>query len=262
MVIAAMMLPASCSSEPSRHGRLVPNLTLNGAEQMALDALLLEQCWTKGQNQPILRFYNWKRPSLSLGRHQRDIPDPWLNLARTGQLDLLRRPSGGGAVLHAGGLTYALVWPEAPRQKREAYLQVNRWITAGFAQLGVSLHPGDSPAEAGAINCFARSTTADLVDGHGTKRIGSAQYWQHGHLLQHGEIPLTPPADLWQVVFGNDPPRWTPASPDASAVQSALISSFSKGLSTHDWTDQPLSPEERSLMQQGGERYRLGVSAL
>ena len=46
----------------------MPSLTLSGAEQMALDALLLEQCWTKGQKQPVLRFYRWKRPSLSLGQ--------------------------------------------------------------------------------------------------------------------------------------------------------------------------------------------------
>ncbi len=240
----------------------MPSLTLSGAEQMALDALLLEQCWTKGQKQPVLRFYRWKRPSLSLGQHQREIPDPWLNLARTGQLELLRRPSGGGAVLHAGGLTYALVWPEAPRQKREAYLQVNRWLMAGFAELGVSLNPGNSAAEPGAINCFARSTAADLVDPQGTKRIGSAQFWQHGHLLQHGEIPLTPPEDLWQAVFGTDPPQWKPASPAVSAIEQALASSFGKGLSNHDWRDQPLSDEERRLMKQSAERYRLDASAL
>ena len=257
-----MTLPASCRSDDFRHGRLLPSLTLSGAEQMALDALLLEQCWTQGQKQPVLRFYLWSRPSLSLGKHQQDIPESWLSLARTGQLDLLRRPSGGGAVLHAGGLTYALVWPGAPRQKREAYLQVNRWLTAGFAELGVSLNPGNSPAEPGAINCFGRSTAADLVDPQGTKRIGSAQFWQHGHLLQHGEIPLTPPADLWQAVFGTEPPQWRPAAPEASAVEQALVSSFAAGLSDHDWTDQPLSDEERRLMQQRAERYRLDASAL
>ena len=257
-----MTLPASCRSDDFRQGRLLPSLTLSGAEQMALDALLLEQCWAQGQKQPVLRFYLWSRPSLSLGKHQRDIPESWLSLARTGQLDLLRRPSGGGAVLHAGGLTYALVWPGAPRQKREAYLQVNRWLTAGFAELGVSLNPGNSPAEPGATNCFGRSTAADLVDPQGTKRIGSAQFWQHGHLLQHGEIPLTPPADLWQAVFGTEPPQWRPAAPEASAVEQALVSSFAAGLSDHDWTDQPLSDKERRLMQQLAERYRLDASAL
>ena len=257
-----MTLHASCRSRPSRQGRLLNKLTLSGAEQMALDALLLEQCWTEGRKQPVLRFYLWERPSLSLGKHQREIPDTWLSLARTGQLDLLSRPSGGGAVLHAGGLTYALVWPEAPRQKREAYLQVNRWLMAGFAELGVSLNPGNSAAEPGAINCFARSTAADLVDPQGTKRIGSAQFWQRGHLLQHGEIPLNPPADLWAAVFGNEPPQWTPETPDVSAVERALIRSFGEGLSNHYWADQPLSSEERTLMQQRAEGYRLGASAL
>ena len=256
-----MTLPASCRSDDFRHGRLLPSLTLSGAEQMALDALLLEQCWIQGQKQPVLRFYLWSRPSLSLGKHQRDIPESWLSLARTGQLDLLRRPSGGGAVLHAGGLTYALVWPGAPRQKREAYLQVNRWLTAGFAELGVSLNPGNSPAEPGAINCFSRSTTADLVDPQGTKRIGSAQFWQHGHLLQHGEIPLAPPRELWQAVFGTTPAGWTTAAPDGSAVEQALLASFSEGLSTSEWTHQALSEEERRVMQQRAEGYRVDPSA-
>ena len=105
-----------------------------------------------------------------------------------------------------------------------------------------------------------RSTPADLVDTQGTKRIGSAQFWQHGHLLQHGEIALTPPANLWRTVFGNEPPRWTPQSPDVSAVESALMSSFSKGLSILRWTDQLLSSEELSLIQQRSEGYRLTVS--
>jgi len=257
-----MTLPASCRSERSGGGRLLPDLNLSGAEQMALDALLLEHSWTLKLTGPVLRFYRWIRPSLSLGRHQKELPGSWLSLARAGELDLIRRPSGGGSVLHAGGLTYALVWPDPPRQRREAYRQVNRWITCGFSELGVSLNPGDAPAQAGSVDCFARSTAADLVDAEGTKRIGSAQFWQHGHLLQHGEIPLTPPADLWRAVFGNDPPRWTPSSPDAAAVQRALISSFSKGLSTHDWTDRALSPEERSLMQQRAEAYQLDAPAL
>ena len=257
-----MTLPASCRSDQSSRGLLLPNLTLGGAEQMALDALLLEQSWSRELTQPVLRFYRWIRPSLSLGRHQRQIPGSWLSLASRGQLDLIRRPSGGGSVLHAGGLTYALIWPNPPRQRREAYRQVNHWISQGFASLGIRLNAGDAPAQAGAIDCFARSTAADLVDADRTKRIGSAQFWQHGHLLQHGEIPLTPPADLWQAVFGTEPPQWRPAAPEASAVEQALVSSFGAALSDHDWTDQPLSDKERRLMQQGAERYRLDASAL
>ena len=164
-------------------------------------------------------------------------------------------------MLHAGGLTYALIWPDPPRQRREAYRQVNHWISQGFARLGIRLNAGDAPAQAGAIDCFARSTAADLVDADRTKRIGSAQFWQHGHLLQHGEIPLAPPRELWQAVFGTTPAGWTTAAPDGSAVEQALLASFSEGLSTSDWTHQALSEEERRVMQQRAEGYRVDPSA-
>ena len=257
-----MTLPASCRSDQTSRGLLLPNLTLGGAEQMALDALLLEQSWSRELTQPVLRFYHWIRPSLSLGRHQRQIPGSWLSLASTGQLDLIRRPSGGGSVLHAGGLTYALIWPNPPRQRREAYRQVNHWIRRGFARLGISLRAGDTPAQADEIDCFARSTAADLVDTDKTKRIGSAQFWQHGHLLQHGEIPLAPPPELWQAVFGTTPAGWTKTPPDGSAVAEALLSSFSEGLSMSEWTHRALSDEERRLMLQRAEGYRVDPSAL
>ena len=91
-----MTLPASCRSNQPERGRIVPTLALSGAEQMALDSVLLGHCWAEGQRTPVLRFYRWNRPTLSLGRHQRDMPEHWLRLAGEGHLDLIRRPSGGG----------------------------------------------------------------------------------------------------------------------------------------------------------------------
>ena len=160
---------------------------------MAFDALLLEQCQTTNNPGPVLRFYLWEGAWLSLGRHQTPRSSHWLDLVRRGSLKMIRRPSGGGAVLHGGGLTYALIWPHPPRQRREAYRRVNAWISSGLARLGLELSQGDDPALAGNQNCFASATTADLVDPLGHKRIGSAQFWQRGHLLQHGEIPLRRP---------------------------------------------------------------------
>ena len=257
-----MTLPASCRSKQPERGRIVPTLALSGAEQMALDSVLLEHCWAEGQRTPVLRFYRWNRPTLSLGRHQRDMPEHWLRLAGEGHLDLIRRPSGGSAVLHAGGLTYALIWPDPPRQRREAYRQVNRLISGGFERLGVSLRAGTTPANAGVVDCFARSTEADLVDDDETKRIGSAQFWQRGHLLQHGEIPLNPPSALWHAVFGTPPPRWTPAAPAAAAVEQALTASFRDEWSGLIWSTEPLSDEERTSLQHHASAYQLGGPVL
>ena len=106
---------------------------------MAFDALLLEQCQSEKNRGPVLRFYLWEGAWLSLGRHQTPRSNHWLSLVRNGSLKMVRRPSGGGAVLHGGGLTYALIWPDPPRQRREAYRRVNAWISSGLARLGLGL---------------------------------------------------------------------------------------------------------------------------
>ncbi len=257
-----MTLPASCRSDQRNSGRVVPSLTLDGAEQMALDTLLLDGCRMSEQPSPVIRFYRWTRPTLSLGRHLRQIPDHWQQLAVEGQVALVRRPSGGGAVLHAGGLTYALIWPNAPRQRKKAYATLNGCIRFGFKELGISLRSGDDPQKAGAVDCFAQSTMADLVDGDGSKRIGSAQFWQHGHLLQHGEIPLTPPVSLWRSLFTSPPPQWRPCPPSAQAMEQALMTAFRQQWPALTWIERPISTAERADLEARASLYRLEPSGL
>ncbi len=66
---------------------------------------------------------------------------------------------------------------------------------------------GNQPVNVSNSNCFSTSTLADLVDKDENKQIGSAQYWQKGHLLQHGEILMEPSKELWKKVFNTDPPK-------------------------------------------------------
>ncbi len=76
---------------------------------MAIDAWLLEQ-HDLGKHPPTLRFYTWEPAAISLGYHQRRWPQYWQGLTGQGQpLDMVRRPSGGRAVLHQGDLTYAVI---------------------------------------------------------------------------------------------------------------------------------------------------------
>lgn len=234
---------ASCRPTPQGSGRLLPLLELEGPAQMALDAWLLDQCVRGMFTAPILRFYTWAGPWLSLGHHQQDLPAEWEALERTGQLHVVRRPSGGGAVLHAGGLTYALIWPNAPRVRKEAYQATSLWLMDGFSRLGLPLQPGRTPAEAGGRDCFASATPADLVDHNGHKRIGSAQFWRRGHLLQHGEILLSPPASLWSALFGTVPPA-PPEALTAAAIINELTAALQRLWPDLEWENLDLTDQQ------------------
>jgi lipoate-protein ligase A len=199
--------------------QLLPTLELAGAWQMAIDAWMLEQ------RRPMLRLYRWRRATLSLGHHQRRIEPQWLALARSGAIDLVRRPSGGRAVLHGGDLTYALVWPEAAGNREQVYRQACGWLQQAFAAFGQPLQFGRQAASSQSSSCFGLSTAADLVHPDGSKRIGSAQLWRQGCLLQHGSIQLEPPAALWQQLFGVAAPRLPPLPLAGQELEIALIES-------------------------------------
>jgi lipoate---protein ligase len=203
---------------------LLPTLHLDGAWQMAIDA------WMLDQRRPMLRLYRWRRPTLSLGHHQRRLEPHWLELARQGVIDLVRRPSGGRAVLHGGDLTYALVWPDATGSREQVYRRACFWLQQAFAEFGLPLQFGRQAATAQPASCFGLSTAADLVHADGSKRIGSAQLWREGCLLQHGSIQVDPPQALWRELFESPAPQ-LPALPVAGeALEQALIASAARWL--------------------------------
>ncbi len=214
--------------------RWLPPCTLPGSWQMAIDAWLLDSIAAGGRRGPLLRFYRWSQPTLSLGRHQRVPEERWLRLVRDGRLVLVRRPTGGSAVLHGGDLTYALLWPDPPRQRREAYRLCCQWLREAFAALDQPLRFGDAPATADQPNCFASSTAADLVHDDGGKRIGSAQLWRGGALLQHGSIQLEPDDALWREVFGEPSPRLAPLPLTGDALEDHLLAAALRWLSGGD----------------------------
>ena len=197
--------------------RWIPPLAGSGPFQMALDELLLDQAVAARVPQACLRLYSWSGPWLSLGYHQRHLPAAWLALAGQGQLGLVRRPSGGRAVLHAGSLTYALIQPNPARDRRQAYRHHCRWLQRTFAELGLPLSFGTGQAGGDSGSCFARSSAADLVHGNGAKRIGSAQLWRRGVLLQHGSLLIDPPPELWWQLFQALPPE-LPLLPEGTAA--------------------------------------------
>ncbi|MCP9891871.1 lipoate--protein ligase family protein [Cyanobium sp. Aljojuca 7D2] len=238
------------------HLRTLPSSCLAGDWQMAIDGWLLEQ------RAPAFRLYRWQRPTLSLGFHQHHLEPHWGELAAGGLIELVRRPSGGRAVLHAGEITYALVWPDAPRQHQQAYVQACGWLLDAFASLGLPLEPGSQAASLQRSNCFASSTAADLVHAGGAKRIGSAQLWRQGCLLQHGSILVEPPAELWQLVFGADPPALPdlPLNPDELEALLQQCAAAALPTAAAGVLHLPLSAAEWARIATGRAPYRVNGS--
>ena len=185
--------------------RLIPLLSASGSVQMAIDQWLLEQ-HLAGKNPPTLRFYTWQPAAISLGYHQRRWPEFWQQLSWRGMpVELVRRPSGGRAVLHQGDLTYAVVASGFASSRLKAYQTICEFLIEGWRAMGLDLHYGE--AGRGYIhnpNCSGTATGADLVTLDGCKLIGSAQLRRGDAILQHGSMRLQPDVSLFSQVFGEE----------------------------------------------------------
>jgi len=206
--------------------RLISLLEASGKVQMAIDHWLLAQ-HSSGKQPPTLRFYTWSPPAISLGYHQHKYPQKWQHLYWQGQkLDLVRRPTGGRAVLHQGDLTYAVVTSGLTGNRIQAYQTICEFLIQGWRSLGVELHYGQ--AGRGYVhnpNCFGTATGADLVLPNGSKLIGSAQLRRNSSILQHGSIRLQPDPELFAEVFGAEffKPVELPQNLGTENIISALI---------------------------------------
>ena len=196
------MTEAIDAVETSPTWRLIPHLQAPGSVQMAIDRWLLEQ-HRAGHHPPALRFYTWSPPAISVGYHQRQLPEHWATLRwQDAPLAVVRRPSGGRAVLHQGDLTYAMVTSGLKGDRSTVYRTLCEVLIQGWRSLGVALHYGD--AQGGYhqhTNCFSLATAADLITASGTKMIGSAQLRRGAAILQHGSMRLHPDIALAQQVF-------------------------------------------------------------
>lgn len=167
----------------------------DGASNMAVDSAILAAV-AGGDQPPTLRLYGWDPFSLSLGYGQRSRDVDFDALASRAW-DLVRRPTGGKAILHGDELTYSLSLPLDHPLAGGDIVESYRRISAGFLRaleiLGLAAdapHQGERArgADLGPV-CFEMPSHYEISVG-GRKLIGSAQLRRRGALLQHGALPL------------------------------------------------------------------------
>jgi len=202
-----------------------------------------------------IRFYTWKGPWLSIGKNQHYIPQRWLDLATRKKVNLVKRPSGGSAVLHCGGLTYSLIWNSPPKKRQEAYLQASQWIIRSFSELGIPLLFGNQATSIQRENCFSTASAADLIDTNGQKRIGSAQLWKRGKLLQHGEILLNPPSSLWSEIFQEEAPQLNNLKLEGKSLEGFLLESIERSWPDIKWEKKFLSSTDYNKVIEKSKDY-------
>jgi lipoate-protein ligase A len=190
--------------------RLIRDQPRSGALNMALDHALA--CRLE-PGQGVVRLYGWARPTVSLGRNEPARGLYRMEAVSSAGLGLVRRPTGGRAVLHAGELTYAVVAPlGAWGGLREAYFGVHRALAAALRDLGVAAEvvgAGSAPVGSGGVAaldagpCFQAPAPGEIVVG-GRKLVGSAQARLDGALLQHGSILVEDDQALLTKIRGGE----------------------------------------------------------
>jgi lipoate-protein ligase A len=174
-----------------------------GEENMRRDLSLLDAC-ARGEIPGAVRLYGFRPACLSLGRMQ-PLDDVDLEACARDGIDVVRRPSGGRAVLHDQEVTYSVVCrstdPTFGGRVLESCARIHDAVAAGLALLGVRTTPRAMPANlrrdaregAAVADCFARPAAHELLDDRGRKLVGSAQARRAGAVLQHGSVLLEPP---------------------------------------------------------------------
>ena len=156
---------------------------------MALDEALMARARRTGQH--VLRVYGWSRPTLSLGRNQRANGVYLLDELERRGIGVVRRPTGGRALLHHREVTYSVTAPcTADAGLAAEYARFNLLLGSALETLGVDVVVADPPtrsAPPGAAPCFAEPARGELTFD-GRKLVGSAQWRHDGALLQHGSI--------------------------------------------------------------------------
>lgn len=174
---------------------LIEEEARSGAANMALDQAIALAC-AAGESPPTLRFYRWQPPAVSLGRHQPVADIDQAAVAASGY-DIVRRTTGGRAILHIDELTYSVAAatnePRVAGGVMDAYLRLSNALVAGLQAIGVAADQAGADVRAGpdvSAACFEVPSAYEITV-QGRKLMGSAQSRRAKYVLQHGSLPLS-----------------------------------------------------------------------
>lgn len=184
--------------------KIIPYETRTGKENMQIDSDLLDFAIKNELKEPIFRLYGWEPACVSLGRNQKDDFLDY-ELLKSKNIDVVRRLTGGRALLHDNEITYSFICPESFLQNGShivsSYKEISQILIDKFKKLGIDLDFGSSkPIKTGFDYCMLISTGADLCYKE-KKLIGSAQCRSHGYILQHGSILYDYDKKLLEEIF-------------------------------------------------------------
>lgn len=185
-----------------RQWHLIIDHPTNGPRNMAVDEMIL-QAVGAGTLPPVLRFYGWAPMCLSLGYGQ-TAKDADTQRIHARGWDIVRRVTGGKAILHGDELTYSLALPVdhplATGGIVESYRRISRALLRGLSLLGLRTHADQKTGDVSTTGpvCFEVPSHYEIVTGDGRKLIGSAQVRRKTALMQHGTLPLH--GDIGRIV--------------------------------------------------------------
>jgi len=184
--------------------RLILSPPLDGADNMAIDEAISRHCIT-----PTLRIYSWKSPTLSLGHFQK-ADYGLVDRCRSKSVGLVRRPTGGRAVLHQSELTYSVIanyrdFPP-PSTLSGIYSTLADWQVDVLNSLGIRASLGEKRSASSyskVTSCFSSGTPYEINVG-GKKIAGSAQKRGKERFIQHGSILMDMDRSLYMSLMGED----------------------------------------------------------
>jgi lipoate-protein ligase A len=227
---------------------------------MGVDEALLASAIASGRS--TLRLYSWSGPWLSLGYGQHLGAE---RLAACGEagVGVVRRLSGGGAVLHGGDLTYAVAAPEAvlPPGLRATYQLAGAALRSALLTLGIDARPTRGAASTprrGAFDCFSEPAVDELC-AEDRKLVGSAQRRAAGGVLQHGSIRVYPDPAPLRAAAGLDAGvatslRELGCEHSRETLEEACVAAFSRVLEVRFESDSLEAGEERMARERAATR--------
>lgn len=171
--------------------KLIPFEIKTGAQNMQIDSDLLDEAIKNNLQEPVFRLYGWSPACISLGRNQKDDFLDY-NFLKSNNIDVVRRLTGGRALLHDNEITYSYICPTSYLANGEnvtqSYKEISQFLIDKFKLLNIDLTLGGEKGIHTKFDyCMLISTGADLCY-EGKKLIGSAQCRKEGYILQHGSI--------------------------------------------------------------------------